>query len=90
MMNADASTRPDGQGSGAAYAQPERDMRLRSPPSAGRISYAESVYEAPPPAYDAIDFSVPPVPSLPSRSTVQAPAPLPVPPAQSGGEGQRA
>ncbi|KAH9942355.1 uncharacterized protein BXZ73DRAFT_74628 [Epithele typhae] len=84
---------------------PERNMRVR-----GRISYAESVYEAPPPAYDAIDFSVPPVPSVPHMHSLSRMAshphlsvaqpmshpapgaitPLPVPPTDPGGEGQRA
>ena len=48
------------------------DRRIRHP----RVSYAESVYEMPPPAYDAIDFSVPPVPPLPR--------PHPLPPARQG------
>ena len=49
----------------------------------------ETMYEVPPPAYDAIDFSVqyvPPVPPIPAHLAVVN-APMPVPP--SGGEGQR-
>ena len=48
------------------------DRRIRQP----RLSYADSVYEMPPPAYDAIDFSVPPVPPLPR--------PHPLPQARQG------
>ncbi|KAJ8469724.1 hypothetical protein ONZ51_g8812 [Trametes cubensis] len=65
---------------------PGDPLRLNLNP---RISYAESVYEVPPPAYDAIDFSVqyvPPVPPIPAHLAVVN-APMPVPP--SGGEGQR-
>ena len=32
-----------------------------------RASYAETIYEQPPPAYDAIDFSLPQVP-LPAHA----------------------
>ncbi|KAH9892672.1 hypothetical protein C8Q73DRAFT_67873 [Cubamyces lactineus] len=65
---------------------PGDPLRLNLNP---RLSYAESVYEVPPPAYDAIDFSVqyvPPVPPIPAHLAVVN-VPLPVPP--SGGEGQR-
>ncbi|KAI1795598.1 hypothetical protein LXA43DRAFT_881332 [Ganoderma leucocontextum] len=81
------------------------DRRIRQQ----RVSYADSVYEMPPPAYDAIDFSVPPVPPLPQsppvlqvrqqsapqlpptplHSALMAPIPLPMPPVEAGGEGQR-
>ena len=87
VVNADADAQA---GSRERLGPPERDMRLR-----GRVSYVESVYDPPPPAYDAIDFSVPPmrslatVPSMPSlQSAPLPPAPLPVPPMQNG-EGQR-
>ncbi|RPD57513.1 hypothetical protein L226DRAFT_457721 [Lentinus tigrinus ALCF2SS1-7] len=69
VVNADASSMPVED---PGRRLPQRDPRLQVvqqlPP---RVSYAESVYEMPPPAYDAIDFSVPPVP--PSNS-VQLPS----------------
>ncbi|KAI0709549.1 hypothetical protein C8T65DRAFT_196997 [Cerioporus squamosus] len=64
VVNADAGSMPVED---PGRRVPQRDPRLQVvqqlPP---RMSYAESVYELPPPAYDAIDFSVPPVP--PSNS----------------------
>ncbi|KAI0373930.1 hypothetical protein BV20DRAFT_977209 [Pilatotrama ljubarskyi] len=55
------------------------DLSLRLDP---RMSYADSVYEMPPPAYDAIDFSVqfvPAVPPIPAQFAVvhATGAPLP-------------
>ncbi len=83
--------------------RPRERMRAHAP--APRISYAESVYEAPPPAYDAIDFSVPaalaparstlpripPMQTLPPLPQVQQMpiTPLPAPPVEAGGEGHR-
>ena len=85
------------------------DRRVRQQPRIS-TSYPESVYEMPPPAYDAIDFSVPPVPPLPRphqpplpqarhgtpqlsltplHSALMTPTPLPLPPLEAGGEGQR-
>ncbi|KAI0775821.1 hypothetical protein BD413DRAFT_602983 [Trametes elegans] len=87
---APASTRPNGSthtsiSAGHVSACPPSPSDLRLNP---RISYADSVYEMPPPAYDAIDFSVqlvPPVPPIPAHLSAAA-GPLPVPP---GAEGQR-
>ncbi|OSD06978.1 hypothetical protein PYCCODRAFT_1456561 [Trametes coccinea BRFM310] len=78
-----------GQGQGAAGQQGTAspgDLRLDP-----RMSYAESVYEMPPPAYDAIDFSVqfvPPVPPLPAHLAVVNVAPQ-GPPVDAGADGQR-
>lgn len=55
MVNADATTMPV-EDPGLCVPSCEREARGRPRMS----TYAESVYEAPPPAYDAIDFSVPP------------------------------
>ncbi|PIL35959.1 hypothetical protein GSI_01619 [Ganoderma sinense ZZ0214-1] len=50
----------------------DRRVRQQQQPRMS-AAYADSVYEMPPPAYDAIDFSVPPVRHLPR----QPPVPLP-------------
>ncbi|OJT01923.1 hypothetical protein TRAPUB_7612 [Trametes pubescens] len=94
VVNADVPTQPQhpdpglGIGSAAACPPPPGELRLNP-----RISYADSVYEMPPPAYDAIDFSVryvpvPPVPPIPTHLAV-VPTRLPVPLADAGAEGQR-
>ncbi|KAI8994004.1 hypothetical protein BD414DRAFT_270047 [Trametes punicea] len=92
---ADPSTIPGlappglGYAAGACPPPPPSPGDLRLNP---RMSYAESVYEMPPPAYDAIDFSVqyvPPVPPIPAHLAVVSAQPLPVHPADALGEGQR-
>ncbi|TFK85541.1 hypothetical protein K466DRAFT_576839 [Polyporus arcularius HHB13444] len=86
VVNADAGSMPVED---PGRRVPQRDARLQVvqqlPP---RMSYTESVYELPPPAYDAIDFSVPPVP--PSNS-VRLPSlqPSHAQPVEAGFEGQR-
>ncbi|KAI0745877.1 hypothetical protein C8Q76DRAFT_808294 [Earliella scabrosa] len=65
VVNADATTMP----------AEDPGRCLPSDRGRARMSYAESVYEMPPPAYDAIDFSVPPVP--PAGSSVPTLPPLP-------------
>lgn len=52
-----------------AHAQPMADagmLSLAQAPGGSRSSYAETIYDMPPPAYDAIDFSLPQV-QLPQR-----------------------
>ncbi|KAH9858443.1 hypothetical protein C2E23DRAFT_2599 [Lenzites betulinus] len=97
VVNADVTPPPTGdpaaETGGGLRADAPGDLRMNP-----RLSYAESVYEMPPPAYDAIDFSVryvpaPPVPPLPPAHAqppaTAHPTPLPVPPADAGGQGQR-
>ncbi|KAI0744086.1 hypothetical protein C8Q80DRAFT_1272673 [Daedaleopsis nitida] len=63
VVNADASTMPIEDPGRVPPSERGRNTRMST--------YAESVYELPPPAYDAIDFSLPPVPPLPHAT--QAP-----------------
>ncbi|KAI9067279.1 hypothetical protein FKP32DRAFT_1683913 [Trametes sanguinea] len=101
-MNMAYNTLNNGGGAGAGQAAAgQQGTAPPPPPSPGdlrlnpRMSYAESVYEMPPPAYDAIDFSVqfvPPVPPLPAHLAVvnvSPQAPMSGPPVDTNAEGQR-
>ena len=104
VVNGDANSMPAEDPGLVLHAERERRIRQQQQQQQQqqqRMSYADSVYEMPPPAYDAIDFSVPPVPPLPQgmqriaalpqqpQMAPLPPTPLPAPPVEAGGEGQR-
>ncbi|KAI0645806.1 hypothetical protein C8Q79DRAFT_1001315 [Trametes meyenii] len=107
VVNADVPPPSDGPPGLGVGPRPGTSAGLSAcPPTGGeyhlnpRISYADSVYEMPPPAYDAIDFSVRFVPAAPQNSSqfavvpVASPTPGPLPllvsAAETGRDGHRA